>query len=101
VHALRNRDREKHLQFCRQFVEVLTENPDLPNKLLMSDEAYFHLRGTVNKQNFRYWSAVNPQELHQRPTYGALFGPEESLDPTSLRMKTEKPPQSHRNLTQR
>ena len=23
--------------------------------------------------------------------YGALFGPEESFDPTSLRMKTEKP----------
>jgi len=37
------------LQFCRQFVGILTENPDLPNKLLMSDEAHFHLHGTVNK----------------------------------------------------
>jgi hypothetical protein len=35
----------------------------------MSDEAHFHLRGTVNKQNFRYWSAANSHELHQRPTY--------------------------------
>ena len=57
------------LQFCRQFVGILTENPDLPNKLLMSDEAHFHLHGTVNKQKFRYWSAANPHELHQRPTY--------------------------------
>jgi len=57
------------LQFCRQFVGILTENPDLPNKLLMSDEAHFHMHGTVNKQNFRYWSAANPHELHQRPTY--------------------------------
>jgi len=57
------------LQFCCQFVGILTENPDLPNKLLMSDEAHFHLHGTVNKQNFRYLSAANPHELHQRPTY--------------------------------
>ena len=35
----------------------------------MSDEAHFHLYGTVNKQNFRYSSAANPHEPHQRPTY--------------------------------
>ena len=69
VHPLSNRDREMRLQFCRQFVGILTENPDLPNKLLMSDEAHFHLHGTVNKQNFRYCSAANPHQLHQRPTY--------------------------------
>jgi len=95
------------LQFCRQFVGILTDNPDLPNKLLMSDEAHFHLHGTVNKYNFRYWSAANPHELHHRPTYdpnlpyGAPFGPVETLDPTSLRMKTEEPSQSHHNVTQR
>ena len=64
VHALSNQDREMRLQFCRQFVGILTENPDLPNKLLMSDEAHFHLHDTVNKQKFRYWSASNPHELH-------------------------------------
>jgi len=69
VNALSNRDREMHLQFCHQFVEILIENPDLPNKLLMSDEAHFHLHGTINKQNVWYWSAANPHELHQCPTY--------------------------------
>jgi len=69
VHALSNRDREMRLQFCRQLEEILTENPNLPNKLLMSDEARLHLHGTVNKQNFRYWSAANPHKLHHRPTY--------------------------------
>jgi hypothetical protein len=34
-----------------------------------SDEAHFHLSGTVNKQNFRYWSHSNPWELHQRPLH--------------------------------
>jgi len=37
AHALSNRDREMRMQFCRQFVGILTENPDLPKKLLMSD----------------------------------------------------------------
>ena len=52
VYALSNRDREMHLQFRCQSVEILTENPDLLNKLLMSDETHFHLHGTVNKLNF-------------------------------------------------
>jgi hypothetical protein len=33
----------------------------------MNDEAHFYLSGFVNKQNFRYWSATNPIELHDRP----------------------------------
>ena len=44
AHALSNRDREIRLQFCRQFVGILTANPDMPNKLLMSDEAHFRLQ---------------------------------------------------------
>jgi hypothetical protein len=52
VHALSNRDKEMCLQFCCQFVGILTENPDLPNKLLMSDEAHVHLHGTINKGLF-------------------------------------------------
>jgi len=34
-------------------------------------------------------------------TQKLLFGPVELLDPTSLRMKTDEPSQSNRNLTQR
>ena len=56
------------LQFCH-FREILDENPDLPNSLLMSNEALFHFHGTVNNQNFRYGSAANPHELHQHPLY--------------------------------
>ena len=37
----------------------------------MSDEAQFHLSGFVNKQNFRYWSATNPIELHERPLHSS------------------------------
>jgi len=37
----------------------------------MSDEAHFHLSGFVNKQNFCYWSATNPIELHERPLHSS------------------------------
>ena len=81
VHALSNRDREMHLHFYRQFVGILTENADMPNKLLISDEAHFHLHGTVNKQNFRtdrvqiLTNFINAPLMTQKLPYGALFGP--------------------------
>jgi hypothetical protein len=37
----------------------------------MSDEAYFHLTGLVNKQNCRYWSDWHPQELIQKPLHSS------------------------------
>ena len=39
------------LQFCCQFLGILTDNPDLLNEFLMSYEAHFHLHGTVNNLN--------------------------------------------------
>jgi hypothetical protein len=73
------------LQFCRQFQGILNKDPDLPNNLLIIDEA-------------------NPYELHQCPFMtqkllsGVMFGPGESLDPTSLRMNTDQPSQSYCNI---
>jgi hypothetical protein len=29
----------------------------------------FSLNGNVNKQNFRYWAAENPNMLHQKPLH--------------------------------
>jgi len=107
VHSWSDRDKEVRLQFYRHFQGILTENPDLPNNLLMSEEAHCHLPGKVKKHNFRYWSAANPHERHQVPfmtqklLLGVLFCPEESVDPTSWRMKTDKPSQSHCNVTNR
>jgi hypothetical protein len=85
----------------------MNEDPDLPNNLPIIDEAHFYLHDTVNKQNLRKWSAANPYKLHQCPfmiqklLFGVLFGPGESMNPTSPRMNTDQPSQSHRNVTKR
>ena len=37
--------------------------------LFFCDDAHFHLCGSVNRQNFRYWSQKNPHELHELPLH--------------------------------
>ena len=53
-------DKQARLAFCQKFLNL--HQGDIHN-LLMSDEANFYLNGMVNKQNFRYWSNENPQEI--------------------------------------
>ena len=47
MHSLSDRNKETRLQFCRHFQGIVTENPVLPNKFLVSDEAHFYLHYTV------------------------------------------------------
>jgi hypothetical protein len=59
----------ERVNFYQTFLQLINQNQEPLNNLLMSDGAHFHLSGFVNKQNFRYWSATNPTELHERPLY--------------------------------
>jgi len=71
THALHERDYVNRVNFCQTFLQLINQNQELVNNLLMSDEANFHLSGSVNKQNFYYWSATNPIELHERPLHSS------------------------------
>jgi hypothetical protein len=50
-----------------KFVNLMEGNTELPLKLLTSDEPNFYLQGFVNKQNYQYWSDINPRQLHESP----------------------------------
>ena len=41
--------------------------PEFHRKIIMSDEAYFHLGGYVNKQNCRIWASENLKMLIEKP----------------------------------
>ena len=49
-------------------MQVVVDEEENPI-IVMSDEAHFHLNGTVNKQNCCYWSPYNPHNIHLRPLY--------------------------------
>ena len=53
--------------FRRDHVADVKEDPELV--ILTSDEAHFHLNGSVKKQNFRYWSTINPRQVYEHPLY--------------------------------
>jgi hypothetical protein len=73
VQSLNDQDKEVSLQFSSHFQGILTENSDLPNNLLMSGEADFHLHGIVNKQNFQYWSDAKSPQTSPRSLYDPKF----------------------------
>lgn len=69
VQKILPQDKLARLQFSNTMLRMLQDEPDLINKLLMSDEAHFHLSGFVNKQDMRYWSQVNPKKIHEKPLH--------------------------------
>lgn len=52
-----------------QAYETLIQNLPQDACVLFSDEAHFHISGSVNKQNMRYWSAENPNVIYERPLH--------------------------------
>ncbi|KAL4084247.1 hypothetical protein QTP88_028072 [Uroleucon formosanum] len=65
VQELHATDYDNRKNLCQQ---ILLRIPPT-STFFCSDEAHFHLSGTVNKQNFRYWAANNPRQLHERPLH--------------------------------
>lgn len=64
-------DPDRRIQFCEIMQDRCNANQRFLRQILFSDEATFYLHGTVNRQNCRYWSRINPHwmmEAHtQRP----------------------------------
>jgi len=67
MHKLMAIDKEQRLQFALWAME---EEAVLHNTWL-TDEAYLHLYGVVNKQNIQFWVRELPHTLHEKENYGA------------------------------
>ena len=69
VQQLNVRDYAQQVDFAVRMQVILEENENLI--IVMSNKAYFHLNGTVNKQNLHYWAPENPRNIHERPLHSA------------------------------
>ena len=62
-------DHSCHQEYAKKMLQLVNDNPDFHEKILISDEAHFHLNGYVNKQNCRFWSEENPRIIHESPLH--------------------------------
>jgi hypothetical protein len=59
--AIAQEPSERDCEICTTLCRELLQNVPRTAVLLFTDEVHFHLSGTVNKQNFQYWSNNNPR----------------------------------------
>ncbi|GFV69200.1 uncharacterized protein TNCV_3861241 [Trichonephila clavipes] len=62
-------DREKRLTFALTFLARVKVDASWPWKILWSDEAHFHLSGTVNTYNCRIWDTESPRTFQEIPLH--------------------------------
>ena len=76
VHVVQELSEEHYasrLDFATDELERIREDPLRLQSLAFSDEAHFHIDGSVNRHNHRYWAPENPhwfvqQSLHPKKT---------------------------------
>jgi len=84
---LKPNDHAQRREFVEWIIEHQQVDADFSSKIILSDEAHFHLEGFVNRQNCRVWGSENPhlfveKQMHpQRVTVwcgfwaGGIIGP--------------------------
>ena len=68
VQKLQFEDYQKRREFTYAFLR-LTNDETFLSHLIMSDEARFHIGGYVNEQNYRFWVAEHPMNIHEQPAH--------------------------------
>lgn len=69
VHQLLPVDHQTRVTYAQAILNLENEVDDFSTKIIMSDEAHFHLSGYVNKQNYRFWGTENPRVMHEEPLH--------------------------------
>lgn len=69
THQIKPRDHEQRRLFIDWVLEMQRNDPSFFKKIILSDEAHFHLHGYVNRQNCRIWGSENPNAIVEKPVY--------------------------------
>ena len=67
VQELSDDDHDRRLEFCQWITSRLEHQPNFHLLIVFSDEAVFHVNGSVNKHNLHYWTTDNPHVFVEKP----------------------------------
>ena len=60
-------NKTERYEFGQKIIERTENDPQILDCLLFSDKTHFHLRGHVNRQNFRFWATKQPHDHSEKP----------------------------------
>jgi len=73
-HDLIPGDYAKRVKYCRWFKNLIRGNIGVLDQMFFTDEAWFHLSGYVNSQNYRTWRTENPHNYTETPLHSQKIG---------------------------
>ena len=62
-------DSVKRVNYCRWVKNLIRGNIDVLDQVFLTDEAWFHLSGYVNSQNYLTWRTENPHNCTETPLH--------------------------------
>jgi hypothetical protein len=68
-HELIPGDNAKRVNYCRWFKNLIRGKICVLDQVFFADEAWFHLSGYVNSQNYRTWRTEHPQNYTESPLH--------------------------------
>lgn len=73
IHQLYPHDFQQRINYCNWFNNNLQDD-NILDRVFFSDEAWFHLSGYVNSQNFRTWASENPHNYSETSLHPIKVG---------------------------
>ncbi len=67
-HELKPGDGARRIEFCCRILDFASKE-NVFNKFYFSNEAWFHLSGFINAQNFGTWSSTNKHQFMESPLH--------------------------------
>ena len=68
VQVLKTPDAAKRMKWAEDFLDAVERDYMYPEYILWTDEAIYHLNGTVNRNNFITWASTNPHVYVEKDT---------------------------------
>lgn len=65
LHHIKPADKIKRFDFAVSMLDKIEENNNFLKTVIFTDEATFHVNGTVNRHNCRIWGSEQPHEFIQ------------------------------------